>query len=111
MHIHGRIRLGEAVFDLAINHLFTGHRQALIHVVLIEHDFSFGRAANQMDVDILRPQRIAQDFGFFAPFVVQLFVIQHRDDGLIALGGQVINLEQFMTQLRVSAYPFNHQRH
>ena len=93
LHVHCGVRLGEAVLDLTIHHLFTRYRQALVDVVLIQHDFSFCRAANQVNVDVLRAQRIAQRFCLLAPLVVQGFVIQQRDNRLIALRGQVVNLE------------------
>ena len=111
LHVHRGVRLGEAVLDLTIHHLFTCHRQALVDVVLIQHDFGFGRAANQVNVDVLRAQRIAQGFCLLAPFVGQRFVIEQGDNRLIALRGQVVNLEQLVTQYRIVAHAVHYQRH
>ena len=111
LHVHGGIRLGEAVLHLTVNHLFSCHRQTLVDVILVQHDFGFGRAANQVHVDILRAQRIAQGFCLLAPLVSQCFVIEQRNNGLIALGGQVVNLEQLVAQYRIVAHTVDHQRH
>ena len=75
LHVHRGVRLGKTVLHLTIDHLFTRHRQALVDVVLIQHDFGFCRTANQVNVDVLRTQRITQGFGLLAPLVVQGFVV------------------------------------
>ena len=108
LHVHGGVRLGEAVLYLTVNHLFTCYRQTLVDVILVQHDFGFGRAANQVHVDVLRAQRIAQGFCLLAPLVGQRFVIEQRNNGLIALGGQVVNLEQLVAQHRIIAYTVDH---
>ena len=64
-----------------------------------------------MNVDVLRAQRIAQRFCLLAPLVVKRFVIQQRDNCLIALRGQVVNLEQLVTQYRIVAHAVHYQRH
>ena len=64
-----------------------------------------------MDIDVLRTQRIAQGFCLFAPFVGQRFVVEQRDNRLIALRGQIVNLEQLMTQHRIIAHTVNDQGH
>lgn len=93
LNVHRGVRLGEAVLYLTIDHLFARNRQALIDIVLIQRDFSFGCAANQVHVQPLCAQRVTQRFGLFAPLVVEFFVVQQRDHRLIAQGSEVVNLE------------------
>ena len=64
-----------------------------------------------MNVDALRTQRIAQRFRLLAPLVVQGFVVQQGDNRLIALRGQVVNLEKLVTQYRVVTHGVHYQRH
>ncbi len=111
LHVHRRVRLSKAVLHLAINHLFARHRQTLVDEILIQRDFGFCRTANQMHVDVLRTQCITQGFCGLAPFVIQRFMVQQRDDGLIALGGEVVNLEQLMAQQRIITHAIHHQGH
>ena len=64
-----------------------------------------------MHVQVLRPQRISQRFGFLTPFIIQLFMVQHRNHRLIAQGCEVINLKQFVAQDVVVANAVDHCRH
>ena len=111
LDVHGGVRLGKAILDLAVDHLFARYRQALIDIILIQLDFGFGCAANQVHIQPLRTERIAQRFGLLAPFVVELFMIQQRDHRLIAERGEVVNLEKLMTQGVVIAYAVEHRGH
>ena len=93
LNVHGRVRLGKAVFHLTVDHLPPANLQAFIYIVLIELDFGFGGPANQMHVEVFRAQRIAQDLGLLAPLIVEFFVVQQRYHGLVAQGRQIIDLE------------------
>ena len=64
-----------------------------------------------MHIQVFRPQRIPQRFSFLTPFIIQLFMVQHRYHRLIAQGCEVINLKQFVTQDVVVANAFDHCRH
>ncbi|CCK08123.1 hypothetical protein BN128_2132 [Cronobacter sakazakii 696] len=111
MNVHRRVRLGKAVLHLAVNHLCARDRQALVDVILIEHDFGFRCAANEVDVEAVGAQRVAKTRRLFTPGVIQRAVIEQRDDRLLAAGGQVVNLEQLMAQRAVVANARDHARH
>ena len=96
LNVHGRVRLGKTVFHLTVDHLSTANRQAFIYIVLIELDFGFGRPSNQMHIESLGSQGVTQRLRLLTPGIIQLFMIQQRNDRLVAEGGQIVNLEQLL---------------
>ena len=111
LNVHCRVRLGKAVFHLTVDHLPTANRQAFIYIILIELDFSFGRPPNQMHIEPLGSQGVTQRLRLLTPGIVQLFMIQQRNDRLVAEGGQIVNLEQLMAQHGIVAYALQHGGH
>ena len=96
LNVHGRVRLGKAVFHLTVDHLSPANWQTFIYIVLIELDFGFGRPPNQMHIESLGSQGVTQRLRLLTPGIIQFFMIQQRNDRLVAEGGQIVNLEQLL---------------
>ncbi len=64
-----------------------------------------------MHIESLGSQGVTQRLRLLTPGIIEFFMIQQRNDRLVAEGGQIVNLEQLMAQHGIVAHALQHGGH